>query len=530
MASRSENNRKLTGAAAIIMAATLLSRVTGYLRQLLIYARMSPSGYSDEFILAFTLPDLVYDLLAGGAIAAALIPVLSTYIAKNKEGTGWKAVSTFMNLSVIIMLFLEVIFFIFTDGLLGLLAAGYNEGSQGDKALLISLTRILLLSAPFMMLAGQLMGILNAYKKFVMAAFGPVVYNICTIISIAAFGATSATLTAWGVVISAAVFFGLQLYGSLSHFKLYKPKLFLNSSAFKKLIKLAIPSLISSTIIEVNIIISRGFATYYSEGMLTLMNNANRTWQLPLGIFAQSIGIALLPTLSEHFAENQGETFKKVLYKGLRVVFLLSVPTTLFMMILNQDIMRLLFKWGSLSEYDVFYSGAALLGYGAALVSASMVALMIRAFYAIHDSKTPLICGAIGILVNYIFNFLFRILADVGIAGTALAYSISAFINMTMLVVLFYRKTGINIFFDNVRFILKTAMATLPAGLAVFLVRLVISPNTASKLSQIICIIPTAGIGLVAFWYLANKLKIPEIEYISGLVTSRLSRRRAISS
>ena len=107
--------KKLTGAAVIVMSATLLSRITGFLRTLLISTYMMPQGYSDEFLLAFTLPDLVYDLLAGGAIAAAMIPVLSTYLAKDNEKTGWKAVSTFMNLSVIFMLALELVFFIFTD-------------------------------------------------------------------------------------------------------------------------------------------------------------------------------------------------------------------------------------------------------------------------------------------------------------------------------------------------------------------------------------------------------------------------------
>ena len=175
---RLERNRRLTGAAAIVMFATFMGRITGFLRTLLIYTRMRPGGYSDEFLMAFTLPDTIYDLLAGGAIAAALIPVLSSYITRGKERIGWKAVSTFMNLTIVFMVILEVVFFIWTDELLSVLAAGYNESSSGDKTLLVDLTRILLLSAPFMMLAGQCNGILNSYKRFAVAAFGPVIYNI----------------------------------------------------------------------------------------------------------------------------------------------------------------------------------------------------------------------------------------------------------------------------------------------------------------------------------------------------------------
>ena len=522
MTGPNENNRKLTSAAAIIMAATFLSRITGFLRTLLIYTKMSPSGYSDEFILAFTLPDIVYDLLAGGAIAAALIPLLSSFITKGKEEVGWKAVGTFMNLTVVVMLVLEIIFFTWTDGLLGILAAGYNKNSGGDKTLLIGLTRILLLSAPFMMLAGQLNGILNSYKRFAVAAFGPVIYNMCTIISIALFGSVSAELTAWGVVFSAAAFFGIQMIATARHFKLYKPKLYLKSEAFRKLLALAIPSLISSFLIELNLMISRGYATFFSEGMLTLLNNANRTWQLPLGIFAQSVGIALLPTLSEHHATDNADEFKNVLNKGIRVVFLLSLPTTLYMMIMNQDIMRLLFKWGSLSENDVFFAGISLFAYSSALVFASMMALLTRAFYAVHNSRIPLVSGLIGIASNFLFNWIFRSFTNIGIAGTALSYSISAFINVSVLIYMFNRFTGISIIRENGRYAIRSMFAAVPSGVVVLILTMLVRPDTTSKLSQIVCITISLSAGILVFWYLCMKTKIPEIDYINRAVISKL--------
>ena len=522
--------KKLTGAAVIVMSATLLSRITGFLRTLLISTYMMPQGYSDEFLLAFTLPDLVYDLLAGGAIAAAMIPVLSTYLAKDNEKTGWKAVSTFMNLSVIFMLALELVFFIFTDELLGVLAAGYNGVNSGDRELLIRLTRILLLSAPFMMMAGQFNGILNSYKHFTAAAFGPVIYNICTILSIAAFGKTSAELTSWGVVLGAAIFFLIQLAATRKHFIYYRPKLFIRNQAFRELIYLAVPSLLSSTIIEINLIITRGYATYYDQGMLTLLNNANRTWQLPLGIFAQSIGIALLPTLSEHFASKNLDDFKDVLYKGLKVVFLLSLPTCVIMMIMSPDIMRVLFKWGSsFSELNVFYSGLCLFAYSAALVFASTMALMTRAFYSIHDSKTPLIGGLIGIGTNYLFNSFFMTFTGIGIAGTALAYSLSACVNMLILLFAFKSKTGIDVLFENFRHILKVGGAVIPAGVITYLAKLVIRPNVESKISQVIALIIPMAAGLGVFWLILMKMKVPEIQYINHLVLSKIHRKQRSS-
>ncbi|NLM75157.1 MAG: murein biosynthesis integral membrane protein MurJ [Clostridiaceae bacterium] len=523
-----ENNQdtvsKLTGAAGIVMIATLLSRITGFLRSLLITTNMLPQGYSDEFLLAFTLPDLVYDLLAGGAIAAALIPVLSTYIAKGREKTGWKAISTFMNLTVIILIVLEIIFFVFTDDLLSILAAGYEEGSSGDKALLIDLTRILLLSAPFMMMAGQLNGILNSYKKFAVAAFGPVIYNLCTILSIAVFGAKSVYLTAWGVVIGAMIFFLVQFSACFKHFSLYRPKIYIKSPAFRRLATLAVPSLISSTIIEINLIISKSYATYFDEGMVTLLNSANRTWQLPLGLFAQSIGVAILPTLSEKFASGSYENFKHLLYKGLRVVYILSMPTSIIMIILSQDIFRAMFKWGGFSEVNVFYGGLCLMGYSAALIFASVISLMTRAFYSIHNSKTPLLCSLFGIGANYLFNYLFNRFSDIGIAGTALAYSISSFVNMIALILAFKRRTGVDIIAENFGFMGKALVSVTASGGITYILSVLIRPDINSKFSQVAALILPMAAGLGVFWLIMGRLKVPEIKYVNELFLSRIKK------
>jgi len=523
-----ENNQetvsKLTGAAGIVMFATLLSRITGFLRSLLITTNMLPQGYSDEFLLAFTLPDLIYDLLAGGAIAAALIPVLSTYLAKGKEKTGWKAVSTFMNLTLIILVLLEIIFFLFTDNLLSILAAGYKEGSSGDKALLIDLTRILLLSAPFMMMAGQLNGILNSYKKFAVAAFGPVIYNMFTILSIAVFGARSAYLTAWGVVFGALVFFVVQFSASYRHFSLYVPGIYIKSPAFRRLATLAVPSLISSTIIEINLIISKSYATYFDEGMVTLLNSANRTWQLPLGLFAQSIGVAILPTLSEEFASGSYESFRHILNKGLRVVFLLSLPTSVIMIVLSRDIFRAMFKWGSFSEENVFYGGLCLMGYSAALIFASVISLMTRAFYSVHNSKIPLLCSLFGIASNYLFNYLFNAFTDIGIAGTALAYSISSFINVMVLIYAFREKTDIDVIAENFGFMGKALLSVLVSGGIAYIISVLIRPDVNSKFSQVAALILPMAAGLGVFWLIMGRLKVPEIRYVNNLFLSRIKK------
>lgn len=518
--------RRVTGAASLIMLATLFSRITGYLRNMLIYTVMR-QNHSDEFLVAFTLPDISFNLLAGGAMAAALIPILSAYIARDEEEDGWKAVSTFLNLTLILIGVLEVAFMIWTGPLLDVIASGYSKRSPEDRALVIELTRIMLLNVPFMIFSGFCNGILNSYKRFAASAFGPVLYNVFAIAAIAAFGGSSVHATAWGMVASSFLYFLLQLGSAIRHFRLYRPTLALGHPAFRKLARQAIPSIASSTIVEINTVIGRGYATHLSAGlgtgMVTLLNNANRTWQLPLGIFAQSVGIALLPSLSSHYAEKDLTSFRDLLYKGLRAVLLLCVPTMMVMMILNQDIMRAMFKWGSAPEADTVSEGLALMGYSAALVFASVISLVMRAFYALHDSITPLAASLAGIFINFGANAIFSA-AGVGIAGPALGYSATQLVVCAVLLELFRRKSGLGILKDNLSFLLKTIVASIPCALLLWGANHLLTADPGSKLSQLAILAAKGGAGIAVFFACAFALRIPEAEDVRRMVLRRFRR------
>ena len=523
----SSKRSRLLGAAGIIMFATLLSRVTGFLRTMLIYTVMGPKGYSDQFLYAFGLSDIAFNLLAGGAIAAAIIPVMSSLISKNKQEDAWRALSTFLNLSVLALLALEVVFLVWTEALLPVLVPGYARSADPEaRKMVVGLTRILLLNVPFMMLAGQCNGILNSYKRFAAAAFGPVVYNLCTILGIALFGGSDVYLTSWMIVASAGIFFVLQMWSTRHAFRRYRLRLELRHPAFRRMLRQAVPSLASSTLVEINNVMARSFASFMQSGMTTLLNNANRTWQLPMGIFAQSIGIAMLPSLSAHYAARETEAFRNLFNRGMRAVFLISLPLSVILLVEGDQVMRLLFKWGDLPESDVFHSGLALMGYSAALLFASLVGMTIRAFYAIHDSVTPLLAGLAGIGMNYLFNAVFRQTADIGIAGTALAYSISSFLQMMVLLLIFSRKTGILFFSDNIRFFGLSAIATIPSGLVLWLLTRVFQPDPDSKISQVLCASIPALACLGVFYLAARALRIAEVSLLRDMVAGRLSRFR----
>lgn len=519
--------RQLSGTAVMIMFATLLSRITGFLRNVLISSIMSPKGYSDEFWVAFSLPDLTFDLLIGGAIAAAIIPILASSLSKGEEREGWKAIGTFINLTVITVVFVEILFFIRTPFFISVIAKGYEEGTE-QFHLTVKLTRILLPSAIFMILAGQINGILNAYNKFAASSFGPVIFNICVIISIVFFGGKSAELTSWGVLVSSLIYFVLQMSSAWRHFKFYKIKLYIKNETFKRLIKLAVPSLAASTVVQINKIICKSFSTEFAENSVTIMNNANSTWQLPLGIFAQSMGVAILPTLSTRFAEERGDDYKRVLYKGLRTVMLLCIPSTMVMLLLSRQIMQILFGWNVVSYRSSVFNGAALLAYAPALLFQSVVVILNRAFYSIQNTKIPLYSGVSTIAINLLANIYFVNYTNLEAVGTALAYVIAVMINAFLLIILFSRKTGMELVPDNFFFILKTVVATIASGIVLWLlIKLIPFPweetfSIGKKFMEILISGIQLVISFIVFIIVSLFLKIDEIRGFIGSILARI--------
>ena len=519
------SSKRLAGATMLVMIAAVVSRFTGFLRNVLITAKMQPAGFSDEFLAAFQLPNLMYDLLVGGAIVAAIIPVLSASISKDMEKSGWRAVSTFINITIYIMMIVGAMCMIFTPQIVSIIAAGYNEQNQEQFITTVRLTRILLPSSFFMILAGQCNGILNAYHKFAVAAFGPAVYNLCTVFSIFMFGSKSAEATSWGVTISAGIFFILQFSFTIKHMKFYRFKINIRDPLFHKLFSLAVPALLSSAIVQLNTTISRSLTTILPEGRLTSFNNADRTWQLPLGIFAQSVGITLLPTLSAKFSSGDKEEFKRILIGGLKTVLMLAIPSAFGFILLGKEIMSILFLWKGIDYENILYSGATLMIFGIALIYQSLVTIMNRAFYSINNTKVPLFTGFITIVANYIFAVIFINKTSLDIVGMALAATIGMIINAFMLMIIFRRKTGIDIIKSLGGFVFKIVISCVAMTVIILLTKTFLKPESETKIIQTLMLIFQIILGGITYYMLTILLKVEEVRYATGYFISKLEKR-----
>jgi len=330
-----KEKRKITSAAVIVMTSMVLSRITGFLRSTLIPNIMLKTD-SDALFAAFKTTDIMYNLLVGGSIAAALIPVLSGYIARNEEGEGWKVVGSFINTIFVIMLLISSLGIIFAPQVVSLTAPGYDKEVN---QLTITLTRILFPSVSFIMMAGLTNGVLNSYQRFAAAAYGPTIYNLGSVVSILALYRYGVDKVALGIMLSALIYFLFQLSFAYRHIaKNYSFKIYYKHPGYNRIIKLAIPSLLASSVTQLNTVVSQSYTSNFKQGSVTALNNANDIWQLPYGIFAMGMGTALLPTFSEKLALGEEETFKKILNKGLKLVLFLTTPSGVGFIVLREPI------------------------------------------------------------------------------------------------------------------------------------------------------------------------------------------------
>ena len=503
--------KRLTGAAVIVMSAITVSRITGFLRSTLISNMLKSKTETDAFIMAFSITDLMYNLLVGGAISAALIPVLTGFIARKEEEEGWKAVSTFINIIIIAMVAISSLGIIFSPQIVDVIAKGFADEK---KQLTVRLVRILFPSVSFIMLAGITNGVLNSYQRFAAAAYGPSLYNMGSALSVLLLSRYGVEKVALGFMCSALFYFLFQLSFAITNMKHYRPVIDLKHDGFRRLFKLAVPSLMASSITQVNLLISNVFTSGFSEGSVTALRNANDTWQLPYGIFAMGMGVALLPTLSEKSALDQKDDFRNILNKGLRTVLLLNIPSAVGLVVLNIPVISAIYKWSD--KVDIATTGKILAFYFVALVSQSILAIINRAFYAINDTKTPLYNGIIIIMTNAIFCQFFNSVTNLGVAGIALAYSLSSLINTCILVARLNNKIQAIRTNDLMKFILKVSLASAVMGLLLWAVNGLIPIDflrpfsVVGKLIELLYLLLEILIGVVVYFSIVYLTKVEE--------------------
>ncbi|MBN2851098.1 MAG: murein biosynthesis integral membrane protein MurJ [Clostridia bacterium] len=533
------SKKNIRSTAFMIMLSVLLSRILGFFRTALIPIKMGGlSDVSDAYNAAFQIPDLMYGLLVGGAIAASLIPILSGFVEKEQEKKGWSVVSSYINMMMIIMFAFTILGVVFAPQLMSLVASGFKNQDPSKMELTIRLTRILMPISFFMMLSGLCNGILNSYSKFAVAAFGPTFYNLACVLSIlflsnddaaSNYGVDKVVI---GIVICSFLYFILQFAFAAKYFKNYKPHIEVHDPDFTLMIKLAVPSLLTSALMQLNMIVSKSYTTQFDSGSLSALELANRTWQMPLGIIAQAVGVAVLPGLSGLFANNKHGEYEKRLNTSLRLVLFLGIPSAFAFAVFSQSIVQLMFNFNnSLTYENVQLTGAILTFYSVALIAQCVNTIMNRAYYSTKNSMIPFWGGSISIGINFLLAYLITMYTSAGPKGIALAYSIATVINMTILISSFKKRIPGYKISKNFPAVGKMLVSSLIMALAVYLsdtylMKLLFhgSMMDISKMMQALWVILTILIGVLIYVIISYLLRIEECTDLVKSIKNKLKK------
>lgn len=438
-------NRQIARAAGVVMAAFVLSNLTGLVRQVLVSQAFGTQGVIDAYNAAARLPELIFSLVSGGALASAFVPTFTGFLARGQRREAWALASAILNLVILILTAISLLAWIFAPQIVRTILAPYFDPAQ--QALTASLLRVLLLTALIFGVSGLAMGVLNAHQRFLLPALAPTMYWLGMIFGVLFLVPRLGIHgLAWGAVLGAGLHLGVQLPALARLGGRYLPTLGLRLPAVREVGRLMAPRLLGVAVVQINFLVNTVLASGQPEGSLTAITLAWAVMTMPQVVIAQAIAIAALPTFSAQTALGEVDALRASLASTLRGVVLLSLPASLGLMLLRVPIVAMLFQRGEFGDLSTELVAWALLWYAAGLVGHSVVEVLARAFYAFHDTQTPVLVGAVAMTLNVIFSIAFSALfARAGWAphgGLALANSLATGLEMVGLLVLMRRRLG----------------------------------------------------------------------------------------
>lgn len=505
-----------------MMAANLISRLLGFVRESLMAGLFGKTAPTDAYNTAFILPDLLYWLLVGGILSAAFIPVISEYIAKKREDEGWKVVSSVTNATFLTLCILVIAGMLLAPKFIALQVPGF---SPENKDLAVYLTRILLMQPVILALSGITMGILNSYKIFWPSAVGTVLYNTCIIVFGAIFAnsgeARSISGFAFGVVIGAAANFIVQIPSLIKVGFRYYPIIDLKHPGVRKIMALSIPMIIMYTLNQFQVIVNSNLGSALVPGSLTAVWYSYRLFQVPVGIFALAIGVAVFPTLTEQAALKKARDFLETISGAIRLIIFITVPISLGMMVLRFPLIRVLFEHGEFSAKDTAITAVPLLYFSLGITAQAIIQILPRAFYAFQNTWIPVVLGLIAMAASILWMFV--LVGPLAAGGLALAVTLGAIIQMLLLFIVLRRKLGK---IDGRRIVtaaVKTIAAALVMAVIVALWANWLTPWVGiGKIGSTVVLVSGAVIGMLIFFTLARILKMEEYR----MAIETLFRRR----
>jgi len=515
---------KVAKAAGVVGLATLASRVMGYIRDMVMSWAFGTGAAADAFYVAYRIPNLLRELLAEGSMSAAFIPVFTETLTKeSKESALHLANAVFARL-LVILLVLTGLGVIFAPFVVKVIAWGWvHKAGNEDKFLLgVTLTRIMFPYLLFIGLAALAMGMLNSLRYFLTPALSPVMLNVMTISAVVLsmqFLSQPITGVAVGVVLGGMCQFLIQVPGLQKQGMRMRPEFKPTHPGVKRIGRLVLPVFLSSSVNQLNIFVTTIFASFLATGSITYLFYGMRFIHFPLGIFGIAIATAVLPSMSAQAARREMNEFRETFSFGLRLVFFIMFPAMAGLIMLRIPIVNVLLEHGQFDRNSTHGVALALVCYAVGLWAFAGVRIVVQAFYALQDTRTPVFIALFAFCSNILLSAFFVFKTPLAHGGLALATSLSAILNISLLTIQLRKKIGR---IDASR-ILRSLVKIIPASLVVGWIGWWISNNTlwdhgGNSLHKL----ELLGGGMIAsicFYIIAMRImRSEELEFIWGMV------------
>ena len=538
------SHARIVRSAGVMSAAVLLSRITGLIREVVFAKYFGAGMLYDAFVAAFRIPNLARDLLAEGALSAAFVTTFSKYLATKGEREAHQLSNRLATVLVPFLALLCLLGVIFAPAVVDLMFPGYGE-VEGKRELTVELTRIMMPFLLFIALAAKAMGVLNSKGIFGLPALASAFFNITAVVTGLFLGFYVGTRLGLEPIVGMAI--GTVLGGFVQYVcqwpKLrkvglrYRPDFNLSDPGLRQMLFLMGPAVVGAAAVQVNVVVNGIFASQITNtagdvvnGPVSWLVYAFRFMQLPLGLFGVAVASATLPSISQSAGRGQIGAFRETLSRSLGLVFLLTIPSAVGLIVLSRSVVGFIYQRGAFTAVDTDQTAHALSLYCLGLASYAAIKVLTPAYYALNDVRIPMAASVSSIFLNYLLNWTFVRVLGWGHGGLAFSTSLVVTFNFLALFWLMRMKVHHLLGRRLLVSVSKISAASAVMGLVCWSssrsLRYVFGEATLARLLDLIVSI---SLGVLIFYGLCRLLRVQEVENARQAIAERLwpgARRR----
>lgn len=503
-----------------LMVVTMLSKVLGFGREIILGYFYGTSAYSDVYIVSMNIPLVVFSSI-GVALVTTFIPLYQEVLSEKGSKRALKFSNNIMSIVLILSVLLGILGYIFAEPLVKLFAMHYT----GEKLILaVKFVRIMIGGVVFIGLSNLMTSYLQIQGDFTIPGMIGFPNNIVIIISIILSATTgNIYILAIGTLIGMAAQFLFQVPFAIKKGYKFKPTIDLKDEYLRKMLWLVMPVLIGVAVNQVNTMVDRSLASGLGDGVITALNNANRLNGFVMGLFISTLGAVIYPTLSKLSTENNQVKFAESVANSVNCVNLLVVPASVGAMILATPVVRILFERGAFDDRSTALTATALVFYSVGMIGFGLREILSKVFYSLKDTKTPMINGIIAVILNIVLNI--ALVKVMGHGGLALATSLSSIICILLLFTSLKKKIG---YYgqDKIRAtFIKTLLASIVMGIITYFVYKFLSGILGiGFIQEAISLGASIAIGGVIYLALIVVFKVEEANMAIDMIKKKLKR------